>query len=135
MHLACAIAKQACKNCMSALYVRMPDMLMDREERLVAGAAESKLLRKYARFKVLVIDEWLIDPLDPDQLRFVLELVERRSDTGSTVFCSQNRREDWRARLGGGAHADAIIDRIVHNAITLNMGEVNMCERRASSQI
>lgn len=126
--LACSIGKQACKHCMSALYVRMPDLLMSREEDLASGVPESKILKKYARYRVLVVDEWLMDPLNPDQMRFFLELVDRRHDKASTIWCSQYRVEDWHARLGGGTHADAIMDRIVHNAVTLLTGEVNMRE-------
>ena len=113
---------------MSTLYVRMPDLLMSREEELAAGVPESKILKKYARYRVLVVDEWLMDPLNPDQMRFFLELVDRRHDKSSTIWCSQYRVEDWHSRLGGGTHADAIMDRIVHNAVTLLTGEVNMRE-------
>lgn len=130
-YLGCAIGKQACKHCLSTLYVRMPDMLMEREESLASGVPESKILKKYARYKVMVVDEWLMDPLNPDQMRFFLELVDRRHDKSSTVWCSQYRVEDWHGRLGGGTHADAIMDRIVHNAVTLLTGEVNMRELTA----
>ena len=106
----------------------MPDLLMVREEDLAAGISESKILKKYEHYKVLIVDEWLMDPLDPDQMRFFLELVDRRHDKSSTIWCSQYPIEDWHARLGGGTHADAIMDRIVHNAITLPTGEVNMRE-------
>ena len=126
--LACSIGRQACKHCMSTLYVRMPDLLMSRDEDLASGIPESKILKKYARYKVLIVDEWLMDPLNPDQMRFFLELVDRRYDKASTIWCSQYRVEDWHARLGGGTHADAIMDRIVHNAVTLLTGEVNMRE-------
>lgn len=127
-YLSSALGKQACKHCMSTLYTRMPDLLMAREESLASGMSESKLLKKYARYRLLIIDEWLIDPLNPDQMRFMLELVDRRHDNASTIWCSQYRVEDWHDRLGGGTHADAIMDRIVHNAVSLNTGEMNMRE-------
>lgn len=130
-YLACALAKQACKRRLRTLYVRMPDLFMDREEKLSAGISEQKLLRKYARYDVLVVDEWLIDPLAPDQMRFMFELVDRRSDTASTIWCSQYPVSGWHERLGGGTHADAILDRIVHNATTVETGEVNMRELTA----
>lgn len=125
-YLASAIGKQACRHGLSTLYIRMPDLLMERSESLAAGVSESKLLKKYARYKVLIIDEWLIDPLKADPIRFFLELVDRRYDRSSTVWCSQYPIEDWHKRLGGGAHADAILDRIVHNAVVLKTGEKNM---------
>lgn len=55
--------------------------------------------------------------------------MERRYDSNSTIFCTQFKKKDWHARLGGGVHADAIMDRIVHGAAWLETGEVNMRER------
>lgn len=128
-HLACAIAKQACKNSMRTLYVRMPDMLEYRSEKLAAGWNEKRILRKYAGYKVLVMDEFLIDKPNTDQMHFLLELTELRYDCSSTIFCTQYPTEDWHRRMGGGAHAESVIDRIVHNAVRIEMGEVNMRER------
>lgn len=110
-HLACALGKQTCKRGISTRYLRLPDLLMIREDSLTAGSSESKLLKKYARYKVLALDEWLIDPLNSEQMRFMLELIDRRHDSSSTIFCSQYKVEDWHGRLGGGVHADAIMDR------------------------
>lgn len=53
---------------------------------------------------------------------------------GSTVFCTQFRKKDWHARLGGGVHADAITDRIVHNATWVDMGDTNMRQRRSERE-
>lgn len=127
-HLACALAKQACKNGIKTLYVRMPDMLAFREERMKAGWSEKKVLRKFAGFKVLVIDEWLIDKPTTEQMHFLLELTELRYDSSSTIYCSQYSNKDWHRRMGGGAHAESVMDRIVHNAVVIAMGEVNMRE-------
>ena len=55
----------------------------------------------------------------------LLELMERRHDTGSTVFATQYPKKDWHQRLGGGVRADAIMDRIVHTAIWINTGTIN----------
>lgn len=60
----------------------------------------------------------------------LLELMELRYGTASTVFCTQLKKKDWHPRLGGGVHADAIMDRIVHNAVWVDMGETNMRQRR-----
>lgn len=130
-HLACAIAKQACKHGLKTLYVRMPDMLAYREEKMSAGWPEKKVLSKYTSYKVLVIDEHLIDKPTTDQMHFLLELTERRYDNSSTIYCSQYSVEEWHRRMGGGAHAESVMDRIVHNAIRIEMGEVNMRELMA----
>ena len=61
-----------------------------------------------------------------------LELTERRYDNSSTIYCSQYGIDDWHRRMGGGAHAESVLDRIVHNAIRIEMGDVNMRERMAA---
>ena len=53
---------------------------------------------------------------------------ERRHDEASTIFCTQYKKDEWFDRLGGGVHADAILDRIVHNAIFVETGSMNMRE-------
>lgn len=85
-----------------------------------------KLIRKYGSFQVLVLDEWLLDKPDDDFRSMIMELMELRSDGKTTIFCTQYQKKDWHSRLRGGVHADAIMDRIVHNAIWLESGEVNM---------
>jgi len=86
----------------------------------------SKLLKRYESYPLLVLDEWLLDDLTKQQEHFLFELVERRYTDQSTVFCTQYKLEDWHVRLGAGIHADAIIDRIVHNKVQIYAGDVNM---------
>ena len=69
-----------------------------------------------------------------DHLTRPLELLERRYDEGSTVFCTQYAKKDWHQRLGSGVHADAIMDRIVHNTIWIDTGSQNMREHAAMTQ-
>ncbi len=131
-YLACAIAKATCQRRMRACYIRCPDLEdLWRESRERPGG-ERKLVRKYAAFQVLVLDEWLLDR--PDELfrGFLLELMEARYGARSTVFCTQFRQKDWHARLGGGVHADAIMDRIVHGTAWVEMGELNMRQKLGS---
>lgn len=131
-YLACALAKAACQRRMRAHYARCPDLEdLWRESRERPGG-ERKLTRKYAAFQVLVLDEWLLDK--PDELfrGFLLELMEARYGSCSTVFCAQFRQKDWHARLGGGVHADAIMDRIMHGTAWVEMGELNMRRKLGS---
>ena len=60
-----------------------------------------------------------------------LELLERRYGNTSTVFCTQYAMKDWHPRVGGGVHADAIMDRIIHNTIWIETGSYNMREHAA----
>lgn len=124
--LARAIARAACQRRMRACHVRCPDLEGHWREARERPGGERKVTRRYAAFQVLVLDEW---PLDrPDELfrGFLPGLVGARCGTASTVFCAQFRQKDWHARLGGGARADAIMDRIVHGAARVGMGEMNM---------
>lgn len=67
-----------------------------------------KLVKKYAAFSLLAIDKWLLDHPDDGMRSMLLKLLERRYDTGSTVFCTQCAKKDWHQRLGSGGHADAV---------------------------
>ena len=78
--------------------------------------------------------EWLLDHPDEGMRSMLLELLERRYDTGSTVFCTQYAKKDWHQRLGSGVHADAIMDRIVHNTIWVDTGTHNMREHASMIQ-
>ena len=127
-YLACAIGKQACMLGISTRYIRIPDLLMLRDEAMLKSQGISKLLKKFSNYKLLLLDEWLFDDLSDEEQHFLFELMERRHDGTSTIFCTQYKKEAWHSRLGGGVHADAIMDRIVHNAIWIYAGNLNMRE-------
>ena len=127
-YLACAIGKQACMQGIGTRYIRIPDLLMLRDEAVLTSQGVSKLLKKFSNYKVLILDEWLLDNLSDGEQHFLFELIERRHDTTSTIFCTQYKKEDWHSRLGGGVHADAIMDRIVHNVVWIYAGNLNMRE-------
>ena len=127
-YLACALGKQACKQRYSTRYVRLPDLLVEHDEEKTLRGNAKRLLKKYGSYGLLIIDEWLMDDISDDEQHFIFELVERRHDVASTIFCTQYKREDWFERLGGGVHADAILDRIVHNAVFVETGSMNMRE-------
>lgn len=133
--LACAIGKQACKQQIRTRYIRLPDLLVALDEGALVPKGRSKLLKKYCNYGLLIIDEWLLEDISDDEQHFLFELIERRHDCTSTIFCTQYRKEDWHARLGGGVHADAIMDRIVHNAIWIETGRMNMREHCAKNKL
>jgi len=88
----------------------MPDLEETWAAARARPAGKEKWLRKYAAFTLLVIDEWLLDSPDDSVRGMLLELLERRYDATSTVFCTQYAKKDWHQRLGSGVHADAIMD-------------------------
>jgi len=125
-YLACALGKQACMQGIRTRYIRLPDLLMLRDKATMIPQGISKLLKKFTNYKLLILDEWLLDDLSDEDQHFLFELIERRHDSSSTVFCTQFKKDDWHARLGGGVHADAMMDRIVHNAAWMFTGNLNM---------
>ena len=127
-YLACALGKQACKMQYRTKYIRIPDLLMEYDESTLVANGSQRLLKKYAAFSLLILDEWLLEEISDMEQHFLFELIERRHDSTSTIFCTQFRKEDWHSRLGGGVHADAIMDRIVHNAVFIETGTLNMRE-------
>lgn len=127
-YLACALGKQACKRQIRTKYIRLPDLLMEYDEAALISHGTQKLLKKYTGYGVLILDEWLLEDISEEEQHFIFELIERRHDSSSTIFCTQYRKENWHSRLGGGVHADAIMDRIVHNAVWVETGTMNMRE-------
>ena len=74
------------------------------------------MLKSIAKVKLLIIDDWGPEPLNADQRRDLLEIVEDRYDIGSIMITSQLPLENWHDIIGDPTIADAILDRIVHNA-------------------
>ena len=113
-YLACALGKEACKQGIRTRYIRLPDLLTEWEEAKLEAHGVPKLLKRYSNYRLLILDEWLIQIPTEEQLHFLFELIERRYDEGSTIFCTQYKKEDWHERLSGGILADSILDRVIH---------------------
>ena len=124
--LGCAMAKEACRGQHKTRYIRLPDLLEEYAEKSVVSGGKNKVLNKYAAFKVLVLDEWLMPELSKADVEFLLELTERRFDSTSTIFCTLYKREDWVKRLRSGTYAESIVERFSHNTIWVETGAVNM---------
>jgi DNA replication protein DnaC len=80
-------------------------------------------MAKYANPVLLIIDEWLLLKPTEDEQKDIFELLHKRRKKSSTIFCSQILKDGWYEQLGGDASplADAILDRIVHDAYTINI--------------
>jgi DNA replication protein DnaC len=117
-YIGCALAQQACRQGMRALYRRVP-RLFDELALAHADGTYSRLLARLAKIDVLVLDDWAIAPLTDAQRRDVLEIVEDRHGLRSTVITSQIDVGKWHDYVGDPTIADAILDRVVHNAYRL----------------
>ena len=113
--IACALAHQACRTGYRVLYRRVPRLF---EELTLAHADGSytRLLARLARIDVLVLDDWGLVPLRDSDRRDLLEIFEDRYDLRSTLLTSQLPIEHWHDHLGEATVADAICDRLLHNA-------------------
>jgi DNA replication protein DnaC len=114
-YLACALAVAACRAGMRALYRRVPRLL---EELALAHAdgTYTRLLGRLAKADLLVLDDWGIAPLRDQERRDMLEILEDRHGARSTVVTSQLPVEKWHDYLADPTIADALLDRVVHNA-------------------
>lgn len=113
--VACALAHQACRQGYRALY-RRASRLFHELALARADGTYVRLLAKVARVDVFVLDDWGLTPVQDQERRDLLELLEDRYGTRSTIVTSQLPPAHWHEHLGDPTLADAICDRLLHNA-------------------
>lgn len=119
-YVACALAQLGCRTGFRALYRRTPRLF---EELALAHAdgTYTRLLSKLAKIDVLVLDDWGLAPLTEIQRRDVLEIMDDRHGARSTIIASQLPVGKWHDHVGDPTIADAVLDRVVHNAHRINL--------------
>jgi DNA replication protein DnaC len=133
-YLSCAFVERACRRGFSATYVRLPRLL---HELAVArgDGSYTRLLSRLARLDLLAIDDWLIAPLRDAERRDLIEVVEDRSERASTLIASQVPVNDWHAGIGDPNQADAICDRLLHNAHRIELEGPSIRRTKAAPEI
>lgn len=132
--LAAALAETACKQGMRALFVRVPRLVEDLAVARVSGAYTSAL-GKLARFDVLVLDDFLLAPMKDTERRDLLEVLEDRYERASTVITSQVPTKTWHTALNDPTIADAICDRLVHNAHVVELRGPSMRKKKGLTPV
>jgi len=130
-YLANAFGIQACRQYYNVKYIRLPELLDELTiAKNQADGSFRKIINKYKKVQLLIIDEWLLSDLSLENSTFLLEIIESRLKVASTIYCSQFHPEGWHAKLGNPQIADAILDRIIHDSYQILVdGKVSMRER------
>jgi hypothetical protein len=111
---------RACRDNRSVLYQRLPKMFADLA--LARGDGRyPRLMRAVGGVKLLILDDWGLEPLGPEQRRDMLEIVEERYGRGATLITSQIPVDRWHDLIGDPTLGDAILDRVIHNAHRLQL--------------
>lgn len=126
--IACALGNQACRQGLSVRYFRLPRLL---ESLTVAHADGSyaRLMGQLARVDLLILDDFGVQPLTASQRNDLMELIEDRHGLRSTLIASQLPIEHWYEFIGEPTLADAILDRLLHNAHRLQLTGESMRKR------
>ncbi len=135
-YMACAFGMEACKQRYKTTYIRLPDLLLELDMARSNGTYK-KALAKYANPVLLIIDEWLLlKPTEAEQ-HDIMELLHRRRKRSSTIFCSQYDPSGWYDQLGGDDSplAEAILDRIKHDAYKINIVPVDPANYRSMREV
>ena len=123
--LACALAQAACRDGITVLYKRMP-RLFDELELAHGDGRFPRLFKNLTKTQLLILNDWGPDRLDASQRRDLMEIVEDRYDAGSTLITSQLPIDAWHDVIGEPTFADAILDRLVHNAYRIELDGQSM---------
>lgn len=132
--LACALGHQACRDNYSVLYKRVPKLFT--ELALARGDGRyARLLRQLATVQLLIADDFGLAPVDAAARHDLLEILEERHGKRSTIITSQFPVDAWHQIIGDPTYADAILDRIVHNAHRIDLSGPSLRKQRKSSGV
>jgi DNA replication protein DnaC len=118
--LSCALGNKACRDNRSVLYQRVPKLFADLA--LARGdGRHARIMRSLTGAQLLLLDDWGLDPLDGGARRDLYEILEERYGRRSTILTSQIPVDKWHQVIGDPTYADAILDRLVHNAHRIDL--------------
>ncbi len=130
-YLACALAQKACRDGYSALYRRLPRLFQ--ELALAKGdGSYAKQMQSFAKTHVLLLDDYGLATLSSEQRHDLLEILEDRQGVNSTLVTSQLPVDHWHETIGDPTLADAILDRLIHNAHRINLKGESLRKTKSS---
>lgn len=130
-YLACAVGHNACLHGYSARYYRLSRLLLEMTQAKADGSYQ-KQLRQLSKIQILVIDDWGLGSLEPAHRHDLLEIMDDRHGHASTIMISQLPTDQWYDRIGDNTLADAILDRLMHNAHRLELDGDSMRKTRSN---
>lgn len=132
--IACALGNKACFSGYRVLYLRLSDLLL--QLKLAESEGEYvQFISRILKFQLLIVDEWLRDPLSADISRKILDLIDDRYQNSSTIFCSQIPVTDWHQCIQDPTIADAVLDRIVHNSHRIELAGESMRKKKGQASL
>jgi len=131
--IACALGNSAARSGYTVIYTRAP-RLFETLQQSRGDGSHLKALAKLSRVQLLIIDDFLLTHLSDIERRDLLEVIEDRYLAGSTVIASQCPIKDWHPNIGDPTLADAICDRLLHNAYKIEIRGDSMRTRRPSTK-
>lgn len=133
--LSCALAHTACRLGITAVYYRLPTLMQDLDLARHDGRYK-KVMKSISKSELLILDDWGIAPMSPEQLRDLLEIIDERYQKTSTLITSQLPVANWHEALNDPTMADAILDRVLHNAYKIDLkGEDSMRKLRSKIDV
>ena len=119
-YLACALGRAACESEFNVRYVRTSRLLQSLALAQADGSYP-QLLRSLARIHLLILDDWLRDPLSRSQAKDLLEIIDDRYGRSATLVATQVPVSNWHERIPDPTLSDAVLDRLIHNAYRLEL--------------
>lgn len=131
-YLACALGHNACLQGYGVKYYRISRLLLELTQAKADGTYQAAL-KRLAKLPLLILDDWGLEPLKAPQRNDLMEIMDDRHGASSTILISQLPTEDWYQSIGDNTLADAILDRLMHNAHRIKLKGESM--RKTQSKI
>ena len=132
--LACALGHRFCQDGHTVIFRRATRLFEDLNTARADGSYNHRI-KALQTTDVLILDDFALEPLDASARHDLLEIMEDRYNTRSTIITSQFEPDHWHAAVGAPTHADSILDRLVHNALRLRLEGESMRKTRGQKAL